>query len=298
MFIVSIFGGIGSQMDQFALYLALKKRYPNTSIKIEINNIIKPDHNGFELSRVFGINAPIASLNDIIKLSDIYPYNAPNYKIYRFLYGIRRKLFGSKKSWIISKDTSAFYPNIFNLDESKSYMFYGNWVNENYTKDIINEIRNIYKFPPFNDEKNIAIAEQIESTNSVSIHVRHGDYKQFGFPILPLEYYKKSIDIISDKIKDPFFYIFSDDIDFVNKNFKFLKRYTIINWNKKDNSYKDMQLMSLCKHNIIANSTFSYWGARLNRNNEKIVIAPKKHVESCKYPIACSDWIIIDNTKF
>lgn len=298
MFIVSIYGGIGSQMDQYALYLALKKRYPSVLIKLEINNIIKPDHNGFELKKVFGIDAPEATLDEIIRLSDIYPYNAPHYSAYRVLYGIRRKILGTKKSWIMPKDTSAFYPEIFSLDSNKSYMFYGNWTNEEYTKDIINEIYDIYKFPHFTDKKNIELAERIKLTNSVSIHVRHGDYKIFGLPMLDLEYYKKAIDIISEKIKSPHFFIFSDDIDFVNENFHFLDKYTIINWNKSENSYRDMQLMSLCKHNIIANSTFSYWGARLNRNKEKVVIAPKKHVESCKYPLACSDWIIIDNTKF
>ena len=86
---------------------------------------------------------------------------------------------------------------------------------------------------------------------------------------------------------------FSDDIDYVRNNFGWVENLYIVSGNIGGNSYRDMQLMSLCAHNINANSTFSFWGAYLNRNPNKIVIAPRRPVNRCKYPFACEGWIMM-----
>lgn len=299
MFIVSIFGGLGSQMEQYAFLLALRKAYPDTIIKVDINNVVKPDHNGYELEKVFDIHEEKASINEVSLLSDVTPINKKYRVIYRILNLIRKQILGSKSSWITPDDPSAYYEHVFKLNPLKSYMFFGNWGNEKYRLDVKNEIIKAFRFPELITKQNKEIAKIIEETESVSLHVRHGDYNTFGFPILSLSYYKKAIDIICNKVKEPVFFLFSDDIDYVKENFSFLPRYYIVDWNKGKESFRDMQLMSRCKHNIIANSTFSFWGARLNTNMNAIKIAPKYHVEICKHSFGegVDNFIVIDNNS-
>jgi hypothetical protein len=106
-----------------------------------------------------------------------------------------------------------------------------------------------------------------------------------------LDYYQKSINLINSRVKDPKYYVFSDDMDWVKKNL-IIKNAVYVEGNKGG---VDLQLMSLCKHNIIANSTFSWWGAWLNNNPEKIVISPKKWFNdmNMKNDIIPEDWIKI-----
>ena len=91
----------------------------------------------------------------------------------------------------------------------------------------------------------------------------------------------------------PFFFVFTDDIEYAEKLFYDTSKFIIVKGNSGRNSYRDMQLMSLCRHNITANSTFSFWGAYLNRNNDKIVVAPDIPFSGTKNPFICDDWIRI-----
>lgn len=298
MFIVSLFGGLGSQMDQFSFYLALRKHYPDTIIKLSLCNVAEPHHNGYELNRIFGIDAEEANLSELLRLSDIYPISARYYKLGTWLFNIRRLLVGNKESWITPDDPTAFYKEVFELNPLKSYMFWGNWSNENYRKSVNDEIFEYFKFPEIKDNENLSVMEDILNSNSVSIHVRRGDYEKFGYPMLSVNYYKECVRLLKSKCLNPKFFIFSNDVDFIRKEFDFLDNYRIVDNNVGNESYRDMQLMSLCKHNIIANSSFSYWGARLNRNNSPIVICPKYHVSYCKHTSCLPTWIIVDNHDY
>jgi hypothetical protein len=125
------------------------------------------------------------------------------------------------------------------------------------------------------------LIDKINSEESVSVHIRRGDYLHSCFNSLfhvqDLDYYQAAIDQIQQKIKNPSFYIFTTDYEWTKEQFSKLKiPFNIVDINKGSQSYMDMILMSKCKHNIIANSSFSWWGAWLNRNEEKMVIAPKK----------------------
>lgn len=156
----------------------------------------------------------------------------------------------------------------------------GYWQDEKYFKEFDKEIRNDFKFNKQLDKKNRDILNLINNTNSISIHIRRGDYvnKKITknlYVILPVSYYEKGIEIINNKINNPTYFFFSDDPNWVKDNLK-INNAKYIDWNKGNNNYIDMQLMSKCKHNIIANSSFSWWGAWLNNNSKKIVIAPKK----------------------
>ena len=152
-----------------------------------------------------------------------------------------------------------------------------------------------FRFRPL-DEYNAQIAELIASCSSVSIHVRRGDtvpYKVNENEVVDgRKYYEKAVALITDKVENPTFFVFSDGIDwcknvFTGNNFNF------IDHNKSSDSYKDMQLMSLCKHNIIANSSFSWWGAWLNGNNQKIVIAPQVPLSEYSYDKIPDSWVKI-----
>jgi hypothetical protein len=121
----------------------------------------------------------------------------------------------------------------------------------------------------------------ITAANAVSVHVRRGDYisnpsAQHFHGTCGLDYYKKAVELILSKVNDPHFFIFSDDVKWVADNFMKEIRATIVDINDGSSAVKDMQLMSACKHHIIANSSFSWWGAWLGSNADKIVIGPRQ----------------------
>ena len=172
-----------------------------------------------------------------------------------------------------------------------------------YFEGIENDIKKDFRFKNQLDNKNLEILNEIENSNSISIHIRRGDYmspenyNMYGCIATPT-YYKKAIKVIEEKVENPTFFVFSNDMDWVKKNIQINSRVFYIDINSGNGSYKDMQLMSNCKHNIIANSSFSWWGAWLNENKNKIVIAPKKwinreDVDSDKIELFCEGWTLL-----
>ncbi len=173
-----------------------------------------------------------------------------------------------------------FDPDILNI-KWPAYLV-GYWQSEKYFKRIEKRLVKEFNFKNPLNGKNFAVANEISQNNSVSIHIRRGDYVTLPYAvkmhgnICDLDYYSKAIKIIASKVKEPHFFVFSDDISWAKENLRIDYPKTYVNFNTDENSYEDMRLMSLCKHNIIANSSFSWWGAWLNRNVGKIVVAPKK----------------------
>ena len=152
----------------------------------------------------------------------------------------------------------------------------------NHIEWIDQEIRQAFTFPPFVDEKNRSFSNYIRSRESVSIHVRRGDYLLANDTYYRTGYFKRAVKYIKAKIQAPVFVFFSDpgSVEFCRENlniFSLSKKDKIhfVDWNTSEESYRDMQLMSLCKHNIITNSSFGWWGAYLNENPNKITISPK-----------------------
>lgn len=270
MKIVNIIGGLGNQMFQFALYLALREKYPEEDIKICLSAFDGYKlHNAYELDKVFGINVPVASSKEVGSMG--YPFsNYCQWQLTNHLLPKRSRMFKDKIF-------GHYYENVF-LQSGDCY-YDGYWQNERYFCDIREDILMAYT-PIDIDMKNVSVAQRFSHSNSVSIHVRRGDFmKQKMYQgICDIDYYARAIKEINSKADVDVFCIFSNDIAWCKENIIPLlngKEYVVIDWNTGGNSYLDMYLMSQCRHNIIANSSFSWWGAWLNQHVDKIVIGPK-----------------------
>lgn len=297
MFVVCIGDGLGNQMFQYAFFRALQEKYPENNVYADICNYYGSvnNHNGYELERVFGIQLPQCDKRTASALADFTPHS--KHKFLNKLFQARRILFGNKDSFITQDDPTAYYGEVFELNRLKSYMFRGNWINERYFGECKDKLIEELVFVPFQDEKNKEIVQKIDMENAVSMHIRRGDYLQTGMNHLGRKYYAEAVAIIKEQVENPVFYIFSDDISYVQSEFDLLNdvKTVFVDWNKGKESFRDMQLMCECKHNIIANSTFSFWGAYLNRNEEKIVIAPKEAALGYCNPFACKNWILLSS---
>ncbi len=264
-------GGLGNQMFEYAFLLALRSRGHKVVVDTSYYGVVKM-HNGYELDRVFGIQERVVNRQGL----HIWWLRCLNKFRPRFLY---------------MADKLTFTPSSI---EIPGKYIWGYWQDERYFKDIENVVRDIYKFRDI-DDYNQAIAQEMANKCSVSLHIRRGDYAEFGMTLMKDEYYQKAVEYVKKKIDNPYFYIFSDDAN-VAKGIaeKMGICYALVSHNRGNDSYKDMYLMSQCKHNIIANSSFSWWGAWLNENKEKVVVAPRDwDVKKVFFKPQCKKWLLI-----
>ena len=273
MVIGHILGGLGNQMFQYAAAraLSLSKDQPLYLDTQDFEGYTL--HNGFLLNTVFGLRTKIAG-PELIQMT----LGLGNQKFVKKL--IKRPIFKHfrGRNFIVEPHTH-YWPQIESV--SDNCYLYGYWQTEKYFKTYENIIREDFYFHNNLDSYNAALKSKIEGTTSVSIHIRRGDYVSDSktskiMNVCGIKYYEDAIDKISLQVDSPHFYIFSDEMQWVRENFPFSYPVTFVNQNTKNNSHIDMQLMSACKHNIIANSSFSWWGAWLNPNPKKIIIAPSK----------------------
>lgn len=251
---ISFLGGLGNQMFQYALARNLSYKL---GVELKFNNSFNLNRKDFDPS-------------DILFIYDIFDLIGSPIS--------EKDEFNLLK---INETSLEFNHHIFSLKSNIS--LYGYWQSEKYFKENASLIKNDFTFKNSIESHNISIASEINKTNSVSIHLRGRDYinKPSTKKIhntCDAKYYIDSIKYILRHVQDPYFYIFSDDLDWARSFFKdFECQHKFIegnSWNK--NSFEDMRLMSLCKYNIIANSSFSWWSAWLNKNPNKIVIAPHR----------------------
>ena len=294
MLIVCFGDGLGNQMFQYAFYLQLQRLYPTQNIKMDIFNFYGDDiHNGFELDRIFGIIKNECTQEELEELIDYCPIVGNKYKIRNKLYRIKQILLRKRNSTVIYQtDATIFNSQVLELN-FKSKILRGNWINEKYFDLVKNELSDIFCFPTVKDHYNKSVLDDVQQTKSVSVHIRRGDYVESSMISLLDRYYNEAIEYISEKQGKCKFFFFSDDADYVKEHFGHLDNICIVDGNRGSDSWKDMFLMSKCKHNIIANSTFSFWGAYLNKNREKIVIAPSKAAPQFENAFACYDWVKI-----
>lgn len=293
MIIINLKGGLGNQLFQYALYE--KYKYLNKEVYLydipvrENGN----QHNGIEIDRVF--NLRYKSISKEFNIQQYMKEEPQN------LYVRLNNVIKTLKGKCHYEYDLSYKNNFYKWDDC---FLDGYWQSPKYFQDIRNKLIEELQFWNIEEDlkknrTNEEILNEIKETNAVCIHIRRGDYYEkenvriFG-NICDLSYYKRAISCILDKEENVKFFFFSDDIEWCSVNFDFIKDKKFVMGNRGELSYIDMYLMSKCKHNIIANSSFSWWGAWLNQNEEKIVIAPKKWMNgACKADIWDNRWIRI-----
>jgi len=290
MRIVNLLGGLGNQMFQFALYRALQKRFPDERVLVDLHcfNGYKK-HRGFEIDKVFDVTFEKASWREVARLA--YPY--PNFQSWR----IGSRVLPVRHTMLKERADFTLEPTA--LTRTVDTYYDGYWQHEEYFNDIRDVILQTFRFPAFADEQNQQTAERLQTTNSIGIHVRRGDYThdKLFHDICDLDYYRQAISRMQQATDGELFCIFSDDMAWCREHIAPLlagKAIVYADWNRGERSIQDIHLMSLCRHNIIANSSFSWWGAWLNQNAEKVVVAPAKwiHISGAVSPVPNS-WIRI-----
>jgi hypothetical protein len=278
MTIVKLLGGLGNQMFQYALgrQLSIKNKEP---LVLYLSDLLKRDSINYTL-REFELD-----VFDIKYADKILPGELRSFKE-RFTFKYLTKK--------INENGHRFNPRV--LDLKRNIYLNGYWQNEKYFKGIEDVIRQDFTLKANVLSDNESLIRKISSFNSVSVHFRLGDY--LSDPVaknfhgnLEWDYYKKAIVKITELLASPHFFIFSDDINWVKKNFAFEQEHTFVS--HEGHAAADMHLMSLCKHNITANSSFSWWGAWLNKNPDKMVIAPQKWINNIQTEIIPERWVKI-----
>lgn len=265
MIIIKLQGGLGNQMFQYAFGRSLSLRH-NVSLKMDSSYLRTANQSGREF-RLGGFNISVteATSKEINRYCGMFQKICDKFKT------------ENQKKRIVEKPSS-FDQNVF---ERKDGYFDGYWNNEKYFKNIAEIIRKDFTLKNPIGKMAESIAGKIRSeANSVSVHIRRGDYVTIkkiaeSHGTLPLSYYENAMKKIIGQFPNAHFFISSDDISWVKENFP--KNYPLTFVSSPEiPDYEELILMSLCRHNIIANSTLSWWGAWLNQNHEKIVIAPKQ----------------------
>ena len=284
MIIVRLCGGLGNQMFQYALYKAFLER--GTDAKLDISKFKHID-----MSRECFLNYGCFDL----KYELCTKKEARRYVIGTGMTArIVSRLLRDKKTHIYEKEDYVYDKSVLDLKEGFLEGFWQSW---KYAGDIQDIIKKDYKFVNTLIGQNKNYEDMINSTESVAVHIRRGDYLEnediYG-NICTEQYYHKAIEIINNQIKNPKYYFFSNDLKWVREKFGEADNYIYVEGNPESKGYIDMRLMSACKHQIIANSSFSWWAAYLNSNADKKVISPNKWINGRETPdVYCADWIKI-----
>ena len=326
MIIIQIAGGLGNQLQQYALYQKFKSlgaeakldlswfeqfedTKQETNDKEPYKEQNKADHGTNKTKPAIKQDIVVTNRQCELKFFEHLPYESCTEEERTALTGsqglagkLRRKLLPQTVHWY--KEEQMYDPDLLNY---RDMYLSGYFACEKYYADILPELREMIRFPEIVDARkrmaNEEIFKKIRNSHAVSVHIRRGDYLQpenaamFG-NICTEEYYESALNYMKEKIEDPHFFLFSDDVAYVREHYQG-DEYTIVDINHGDDSLYDMYLMSRCEGNICANSTFSFWGARLNGRTDKIMIRPtiQKNSQVFKEEIMkdlWKGWIFVD----
>ena len=275
MKIITFQGGLGNQMFQYVYYQYLRSQYPEETFYGFYPKLALKDHNGLEINKWFEVDLPNTCLSSDIISNFLFWVN-------KFIRKLRLKYPFTDTDWF-RRPNALFY---FGYWQNKEYFLFTGILKFKINVTIGND--------------NERILKDIIDNNSVVVHVRRGDYetsakarKIYG-GICTIEYYKKALKIILDKVDKPKFFFFSDNVDYVNEYFDDVEK-TVISWNKGERSFFEMYLMAHGKNMIIANSTFSCWAAYLNKNNPIVICPQIWRNDRPSPPVVLDNWITISN---
>lgn len=282
MVAVQMSGGLGNQMFEYALYLKLKSM--GKEVKVDDFTCYGPGERKKMLD-VFGITYDRLTREEYIKITD------SNLKL---SHKVRRKLLG-RKSLAYREASSNFDPEILKRDPA---LFEGYFQTEKYFADIEDQVREAFRFRNLKkDETLLFYEEKIKNCRAVSVHIRRGDYLDPKYSALYKDictpaYYENAIGYLREKYPDAVFFLFSNDMEWVKENYRG-PQFVPVEGADEDSGFRDLYLMSLCEHNICANSSFSWWGGWLNANPDKCVIVPKKWLNGRDCRDIYSDWMTV-----
>lgn len=257
MIITRLLGGLGNQMFQYAVGRHLSYIH-KTSLQLDISELNRLKTRKYALD-CFNIKGEVIEEQKKSLVGRIIKRLSTQENIY------------FERNFSFDQEVLALPDNVTLI---------GYFQSKKYFSDIERIIRKDFTFKSPPSSKIIPVLKKIKSSESVSIHFRRKDYitnKKFFYyhGVCSLDYYQQAISLVTHKLKSPQFFIFSDDLNRVKKNLKIEYPKFFVYSNLKDKDYEDLRLMSHCYHNIIANSTFSWWGAWLNENKNKVVVSPK-----------------------
>jgi hypothetical protein len=275
MIAVKLMGGLGNQMFQYAAArsLALEKK---TWVYLD-PSFLYEDSKGRWTQRDYEL--------DVFHIK----YKFERSGRVRFLRSLNVKNYMKKLSdsswWFFPyrnfyQPDHRFHPELFSYP--KNTYLHGYFQSEKYFIKHEAQIRKDFEFLEPAKERNAEVLEQIRNSFSISIHVRRGDYvtlaaaSEFHGLMGPAYYTAGADEILRGKSETPSFFVFSDDPQWCKENIRLSGETVYVDWNTGKQSFEDMRLMSNCKHHVIANSSFSWWGAWLNPSKEKIIVAPKQ----------------------
>lgn len=272
MVVARIIGGLGNQMFQYAMARAVSLRL-DTNFKLDVSGFKTYALHAYGLNH-FNVGGEFADKSE-------YIVGKPK----TMLEHIKMRMGWSIVLQNYLENGLEFDAKAFEL-KNDIYLD-GYWQSERYFLDFEQKIREDFSFKTAPDSENQEYLDQINSVQAVSVHIRRGDY--VNNPVInaihgicDLDYYQRAIEFLRARLSSDalHFFIFSDDPDWVRENVNFGTATTFVSHNDAAKNYEDMRLMSACKHHIIANSSFSWWGAWLNANPDKVVVAPKQWFKS------------------
>ena len=297
MITVRLIGGMGNQMFQYALGRRLAERH-NTILKLDTTFLLNrlPRKNfvfrGYDLN-VFNIQESFTCLSRFAMIFNniAFPLSYCYLRIKKVFY----------PNCIVKEKKDYFFDSSV-LDSPNDIYLNGYWQSERYFKDIEHIVRKEFTFKEKLNGRGNLMADKIRNVNAVCVNIRRADYvtnalNNAFFGTISKEYYQRAEEIISSKTENPHFFIFSDDINWCKTNLKFNHPTVFVGSEYAGKKWQQyLQLMVMCKHFIIPNSTFAWWAAWLSENKDKIIIVPKKWVNDSNIntdDLIPSSWIRI-----
>jgi hypothetical protein len=272
MIIVKLSGGLGNQLFQYAVGRHLAHLH-GTTLKFDVSGFQDGGKRQYALGH-FRMTAEFASQEEVHALTEYRP-GAVKRVVDRFLPRSSRRA----GTHVCEGKSFRFNPRILTLPDNL-YMD-GYWQNEKYFRDVPDIIRQEVAVKDPLAGRNRDLAEVIASVNSVSLHIRRGDYvsdpkTRQSHGNCSLDYYMHCVQELAGAVDQPHYFVFSDEPQWACANLELDAPVTIVDHNSTIQAYEDLRLMRHCRHHIIANSSFSWWGAWLNPRPDKTVYAPKK----------------------
>jgi Glycosyl transferase family 11 len=269
MVVVKLMGGLGNQMFQCALGLQLAQR-KRTPLRLDVSDCRTNEKRPYALDSL-NVNVISASPDELRRFS------IPSDSNLALL--MDRLVPYYRRRYVREPNFPRFDANIFRC--GRNVYLSGYWQSEKYFLEIAPEIRRAFmpRWPLSPGSANVA--QRIGAANAVSIHVRRGDYvtnhaAHAFHGLCSPQYYAAAIEYVQARITSPRFFVFSDDAEFADARFGDVPQCEVVCSDPNRLDHEDLWLMRLCKHHIVANSSFSWWGAWLNPREDKIVVAPKK----------------------